>query len=610
MKKAILIIVICCVGFFAYSNTFHNYFQFDGKREIVESPAIRNLSTFLNEYFSLGSRFVSHLTFVFNYHFHGLDVVGYHITNLAIHIGAALLVWWLALLTFSTPIMKNKQISRHAPLIAFFAGLIFVTHPVQTQAVTYIMQRATSLVNFFYLAALCCYVKWRLGWINKGSLAVRILCVLGFFTAAALGVFTKELIITLPLIILLYEICFLRIKDFLNWKYISVLLILLAIIYSTMIGPRLHMLGLLEEAMKARLTTPPVHYMMTQFRVLVTYIRLFFIPVNQTVDYDYAVVTSIREPALMASIFLLGLILFAAFKLYPRRRMVSFGILYFFIAFLPEFTLMPLFFFLNKIPREVIFEERMYIPMTGLSLFLASGAYYVFGRKSIKRMTLILAGIVTVLAVLTYNRNFAWESEFTLWKDAVRKAPRKARPYNNRGRGYFDIGKPETALTDFTKAIELKPDYTDAYYNRAFVHHRLGNTDEAIADYKRAIKTNPGYFKAYFNMGNVYKQEGDIEKAISQYNKVILLAPQHFGAYGNRGNIYAERGDFGRAIADYNKAIEIDPRNGKIHYARSISYFKKGDYKRAWKDVNRAEELGQKVDSNFREIVKKASGGS
>jgi len=588
-----LLIIVFCVGILAYSNTFQNSFQFDGKRELVENPAIRDISRAFT--IPPQPRFISNLSFAINYKINKLDVAGYHIFNLAIHLGAAALVWWLVLLTLSSPAVRSKPIARHSGFMAFFASLIFVAHPVQTQAVTYIMQRPTSLAVFFYLASLCFYIKWRLVKINGSSTIFRPLYIFGFFITVISAFYTKELVITLPLMILLYETCFLRIKDYFKWRYLAAVLILGILIYVAVIAPRLTMLDNLADRLKIPMDVSGGKYILTQFRVLMTYIRLLFIPINQNVDYDYPVVSSIFELPVLLSIFSLLSILLISFKLYRKYRLISFGILSFFIALLPEFTVMPLYFYLNRIPREIIFEERLYLAMTGYSIFLVSTIYWLFGRESFKRAALILCAVAVLYAALTYNRNFVWKDEYTLWSDAVSKSPNKARPYGNRGRGLADKSRYEEAILDFTKAIELDPGYTDAYYNRAFVNNLIGNTDEAILDYTRAAKTNPGYFKAYFNRGNVYKKQGELDNAIRDYTITIKLDKTHFGAYGNRGNVYVIKGEFDKAISDYNNALKLNPDSGLVYYARGAAYFKMGQIDKAREDFKKAEEKGFKL---------------
>ncbi|MFH0897186.1 MAG: tetratricopeptide repeat protein, partial [Candidatus Bathyarchaeota archaeon] len=151
--KPLIIIAICCLGMVVYSNTLNSSFHLDDYNSITDNPAIKNIWSPLNIWNFWPTRFITYLSLAFNYHLHKLDVSGYHLFNLAVHLGSSILVWWLMLLTFSTPALKDQKISHNAKTISFFAGLIFVAHPIQTQAVTYIVQRAVSMATLFYLAS-------------------------------------------------------------------------------------------------------------------------------------------------------------------------------------------------------------------------------------------------------------------------------------------------------------------------------------------------------------------------------------------------------------------------------------------------------------------------
>ena len=160
--RPLSIISIACVGIIVYANTFLCPFHFDDMPSIVDNPAIRHMGNLQGIWNYLPRRFILYFSLALNYHWHGLDVFGYHLFNLSVHLGAAIFVWWLTLLTFSTPVMKKEKIAQHAETIALLAGLVFVAHPIQTEAVTYIVQRAAVMAGLFYLASLSLYVKSRL----------------------------------------------------------------------------------------------------------------------------------------------------------------------------------------------------------------------------------------------------------------------------------------------------------------------------------------------------------------------------------------------------------------------------------------------------------------
>ena len=175
--KSLSILLIAFAGIIVYSNSFHCSFHFDDQFSIIDNPVIKDIRHWQGIWNYWPCRFLTYISLAFNYQVNGLDVFGYHLFNLGVHLLTSLLVWWLVLLTLSTPAMKGAPvvkkdlkksvpegdtITHHALLIALFTGLVFVTHPLQTQAVTYIVQRAASMASMFYLASLCLYVKSRL----------------------------------------------------------------------------------------------------------------------------------------------------------------------------------------------------------------------------------------------------------------------------------------------------------------------------------------------------------------------------------------------------------------------------------------------------------------
>ena len=191
------------IGVIMYSNTLNNQFQFDDYLRIYNNTAINNIKNIDSIWNYNNSRFIGYLSFALNYHFHHLNVFGYHVVNLLIHILTSFFVWWLATLILSTPEIRKTKISKHKRILAFGCGLLFLSHPLQTQAVTYIVQRLTSLAALFYLSSLSFYIQARL--LQK---KIRYLLFLISAILAVLGIFTKEIVFTYPFSVLLVEIYF------------------------------------------------------------------------------------------------------------------------------------------------------------------------------------------------------------------------------------------------------------------------------------------------------------------------------------------------------------------------------------------------------------------
>ncbi len=209
------IVAISLLGILIYSNSFSGPFIFDGIPYIKENIALRNLSDIKAIWDFWPTRFVAFFTFALNQYFNKLTVFGYHLVNFLIHLGSSVLVCYLARLIFKTPQIKDRKIAEDSKLICLFSALIFLTHPLQTQAVTYIYQRSTCLATFFYLASICLYLRSRL---SKKTISIHY--ILSLFVALV-GMFTKEILFTLPLMIILFEFSLFKTHKKISFKFIG-----------------------------------------------------------------------------------------------------------------------------------------------------------------------------------------------------------------------------------------------------------------------------------------------------------------------------------------------------------------------------------------------------
>ncbi|KPK97248.1 MAG: hypothetical protein AMJ95_10125 [Omnitrophica WOR_2 bacterium SM23_72] len=572
--KLFMFAVLLLSGFLVYSNTFSSSFHFDDQQYIINNLTIRNIYNLQGIWNLFPTRFVTFFTFALNYAFHKFNVVGYHVVNLMIHLGSALLVWWFTRLILATPVLKKTKLTLHSDIIALFASFIFLTHPIQTQAVTYIFQRCSSLATFFYILCLCLYLKFRL--FKKRYLFYAFSW---FFGLAA--VFTKETAATLPLMIILIEFMFL--EEILRQRLRSVwpFLVLLVIIFISLFSARTDSLNDMESFFNQ--PSSARYYFLTQLRVLVTYLRLLFIPVNQNLDYDYPIRTSFLNLPSIGSFLLLASIFFWGIRLYRKHRLFSFCIFWFFLTLTPESSFIPL--------KDVIFEHRLYLPMVGFSLFITSGLFSFSGSKAVEPVAALLTCLVLVYSFLTYQRNKVWKDELTLWKDVVNKSGQKSRPYIQRGNAYFAKGDFERAISDYNKLLEIDSNPFDAYSNRGLAYQNKGDFDRAIFEYNKALEISQGDAAIYTNRGNVYLSKRDLNRAIFDYNKALEINPDFTEAYYNRGIAYQSKGDFDQAIFDYNRAIEINPYHAKSYNNRGLVYQTKGNFNRAISDYTRAIEI-------------------
>jgi tetratricopeptide (TPR) repeat protein len=581
----LFIVAIFIVGIIAYSNSFDCSFHFDDANVFHHSVTTGSAS--IGEWLRLfPNRPIGILTFALNYNIHKLDLWGYHLVNLIIHLTNAFLVWWLTWLTLSTPVMKNAEISKQKSMMAFLTGMLFVTHPLATQSVTYIVQRFASLATLFYLLSLILFVQGKLWQDDKNTpwflFGSSIVC-------AVLGMLTKEIVFTLPFAIILYDYCFLKTVPWkLEIKDKGLIISFIMLVFFILLFFRIQSLNIFD-------TQPPdqgysysismKEYFLTQFRVILTYIRLFILPVNQNFDYDYPLSTSFFQLKTFFSFSLLLGILATGVLLFKRYRLISFGIFWFFLTISVESSIIP-------ISQNVIFEHRTYLPGFGFFLALTGAFFYFFKERYLKYAVIIILTIVSINTVLTYQRNNVWKNEYTLWDDCVKKSPNKVRSHNNRGIAYGELGQYQRAIEDYTEAIRLKPDDAEAYYNRGNAYANLGQQPRAIEDYTEAIRLKPAYADAYSNRGNAYAELGQYQRAIEDYTKAIRLRPNDAEAYNVKGKVYTKLGQYQRAIEDYNKAIRIKQDYADAYNNRGVAYLLQDNKELGCPDAQKACELG------------------
>ena len=606
-KTYIHLLIIGVFGFLIYSNTFNAHFELDDDEYIIQNSAIKDLSYFLepskvmgltdvaiNFRYAFITRIVGYFTLALNYHLHGLDVTGYHVFNILVHIINALLLYFLIRLIFQTPFFSDVTPDHTlAPpitpdIFALCSALIFVSHPVQTQAVTYITQRFASLATLFFLLSILAYVKSRL----SSSTPVKY-GLYGFaLMSAVTAMLVKEISFTLPVVIVLFEFFFFQ------GKYGKRALLLFPFALTMLVIPAALLTAQgsfsiegIDQSMKTLASGPEVarmDYLFTQFRVIVTYIRLLFLPVNQNLDYDYPVYHSFFAlPVFFSFLFLLFLFFLGVYFLYRSidkdkegrhyLRLISLGILWFFITISVESSIIPI--------QDVIFEHRIYLPSAGFIMVImtaVSMAVRKIRNRAVSRAIVAgIAGIICILGGAAYARNSVWKTNTSLWEDVVIKSPSKARPHNNLGVAYDQKGRTDDAIREYLLAIQINPEYDEAHYNLGVTYDKKGLTEAAIKELRTAILIYPGYSQAYNNLGIIYAKKGRTREAVRAFLAEKKIVPDSVKAYNNLGIVYGREGRTEEAIHEFLAAIQIDPDYADAHYNLGITYKKQGRYDEA-----------------------------
>ena len=581
------LVIIILLGIIIYSNSFNCSFHFDDYPDIVNNTKIQDLQDVRAWWNFYPSRPIGIFTFALNYHFNQLDVRYYHFVNLVIHLINACLVWWLTLLIFSSPALKDNPITRQKKVIAFFTALLFVSHPLATQSVTYIWQRLASMVTMFYLLSIVLYVKARLS--KKGNIVKTFLYTCSLISAV-LAMLTKENAFTLPFVLVLFEIFFLQIKKFsINFKDYRMILPLIAFLGVILIVPLKFSFNIFKPMLPVlgrTYTITSSNYFLTQFSVVVKYIQLLFFPINQNLDYDFPLSVDFFEIRTLLCFFILLSLIILAIFLIKKHRVISFFIFWFFLKLSIESSFIPL--------DDVIFEHRTYLPSIGFFLILTYGLFFLLRNRNKYLVISILLLITVSNSLLTFKRNKVWKDDLTLWSDVVSKPPTKARPLYNCGFAYGNLGQWEKAIGYYSLAIKINPNYLDPYIDRGNAYGNLGKWDKSIADYSKAIEIDPNFTAAYSDRGVAYGNLGQLNKAIADFSMAIEIDPKNVAAYSDRGVAYWKLGLWDKSIANYSKAIEIDPKNATVYYNRGFAYNNLGQWENAIADYSKSLEIDPK----------------
>ena len=577
-SKIVVFLIAVIVGLAAYWPSFYADFQFDDYHAIVRNHLIKHLDipTLWRQY---TSQFLPYLSFAVNYQLSGFNVLSWHVVNFIIHLMAAVCAYQLTALTLRSPRLAKCYSSAVAHLISLSTGLIFLVHPIQTQGVTYIVQRATSLAGFLCLAAVYWYARAR---IDERPI---------FYVAAGLcvaaAVVTKPVVIILPALLLLYEIFFIGThRRARRWSLIFGAIALIVVL----LPPLLIGITRLDTSNPAILS--PARYLLTQCNVILTYIRLLFIPANQNLDYDYPVAQSLFEFPTIASCLILIGIAIGALYIARKHRLMSFGILWFFISISPQSSIYPL--------RDVIFEHRVYLGCYGFAVFLSSLLYTVFRKE--KKYAVIVCAIILLLSVATYRRNALWSDGRALAEDVASKSPNKARARSNLGFVYHRDGQFGLARAEYLMALAINPRYFPARNNLANLYLDEGHPARAQREFHKLIKQQPHYPDAYVGLAQTHERLGDAAGALQLFYKALELAPHTVAAHIGLGTLYQEGGDFYQAEQFFRAALAYDPSNTVAYYDLGNTYFLQGDYYAAFQQYRRALALNPRMASALHNI--------
>ena len=583
----------------AYANSISAPFIFDDHRGIIVNPTIRHLWP-LQEVFmppakatGAGGRPVVNLTLALNYAIGGLDVRGYHLFNIAIHACVALLLFGLVRQTLLLPGVRERFGTVALPLSASMT-LLWALHPLQTESVTCVIQRTELLGSLFYLLTLYAFVRSLTADRPERWLALSI-------TASFIGMAAKEIMATVPVIVLLYDRAFVAGTLREAWTRRKRYYLGLAATWSL-----LFILVLLNDSRGGivgfGLGMSAWDYALTQCGAIIMYLKLSLWPHPLVLDYGAEVVSGIGE-VWWQGVLLLGLVGLTLWAV-ARRPKVGFVAFTAFAVLAPSSSFVPL-------TTQTMAEHRMYLPLAGVLLLVVLWCWQKWRRWTVPVATgvALLAGIGTVM------RNQDYQSEVSIWTDTVTKRPENARAqvglgsalgsadrvdeaithYQeairmkpnypdaefNLGNAYFKQGDFPSAVQHYSRTVELKPDYPDAHYGLGYCLFRLGRLDEAIMHYRRAEELRPDDPVVLRSFASALMIARHFDEAKVRYERLLALTPNDAGARGEYGAMLAQAGSIDEAIQQLEIVLRIEPDNRVARFPLALLYIRTNDDKAA-----------------------------
>ncbi|MFA5029344.1 MAG: tetratricopeptide repeat protein [Patescibacteria group bacterium] len=552
-NKLIVFFAIIVVVLIFYSNIFNNQFAYDDNDFFVNWQTVESLGN--AKALVLGDLPLSHqhvyrplrsLLQAVTYQLFGQNPLGYHFLGLFFYILAIYLLY----------LIFRKIINAK---VAFLSAMIFAVLPVHVEAVTFVTASFDLFGIVLMLASLYFYLLGRNK--NKAYLALSLILSLA-------ALFSYELTVVLPLLLVLYDKCSDRGKKIIvsvkeNWFYFLGVAVYLA--------ARFYVMKLLNP--QSFLTElDPKTIVFTSIKSFSNYVYLAVFNYPLSVNHQTVLSSSIFDFSVVFSIIIFALLLYLSWYFYKKNKSVyTLLIGWFIIGLLPAANLV-------RVSRFVA-ERYLFLSSVAFGVLVPLIFFKLFNYFSNKKQTAarIITVIVLVLVFLTYGfmsyvRNNDWQNDETLWQKTLKNETGDTRSLNNLAFELRQKGQNEKAIDYLGQAIKLDPNYYLAYENLGEIYSELNQHDKAIENFNKVIELKPNYFIAYANRGFDYFLLGEAELAEKDYLKALELNPQFYQANLNLGGFYFEAGNFEQAIGYFEKALAIDGSNSEVYEALGLAY--------------------------------------
>jgi len=558
----------------AYHNSFSGPFILDDNLAITANPSIKHFGSALSPpatSTACGRPLLS-LSFALNYALGGMNVWGYHAFNLLVHTLAGLTLFGLVRRTLVRPTLSERFGANAAPL-ALAVAVIWTVHPLQTETVTYISQRAELLMGLFYLLTLYCFIRSQ----ESGDRSQEMqsgfrpltsgLWMLASIFSCLLGVMSKEVIGTAPIVVLLYDRTFVAGSFREAWRLRRRYYLGLACTWLPLAGL---MTSLGKRGVGFDLMVSWWSYALTSCRSVVLYLKLAVWP--HPLVFDYGTQTVQHATDVIPYALVLALLLLATLLALWYRPVIGFAEAWFFIILAPASSVIP-------VVGQPMAEHRMYLPLAGIITLGVLGLHGLIGRHSVVACFALALGLI----LLTVQRNNDYQSALALWGNTAANCPDNMRARFNFGNALASIpNRRGEAIAEYEGLLRIDPGYLDARVNLAYILSEIpGRWPEAIAQYEIVLRNAPNHATAHNNLANILLNiPGRLPDAIAQYEAALQIKPDFVEARLNLGNAFASiPGRLPDAIAQYEAALRIKP-----------------DFKEAWQMLEAAKKAQAKND--------------
>ncbi len=559
-KKASLVplAILVVLSALVYCNSLSNDFVFDDVYQVVKNPWIKDphyipqiLSS--NVWGFLGLKGLNYyrplvfITYLATYLLFGLAPWAFHGVNVLFHAGITALVFLIASRLFESSQQRDMP---SYPVLPFLVALLFATHPIHTEAVTWVAGLAD--LSFAFFSLLSWYFVMRADSSAAPSKVLRSLSLASF----ALALLCKETALTLPVILFSYDFLLRREKASLRY-FVKRYLPYLGVMGGYFLVRFYALGGFAPHRLHSELTT--YQYVINIAPLFSQYLEKLVLPVDLKAFYVFHPVMSFLESNSMKSLAVLAIVVAFGWAAWRKSRLALFSLLLIVIPLLPVL-------YVPVVGVNTFAERYLYLPSLGYVMFLAAllswaGLWQAKTWKTISAITVIAAGLYSGGTIL---RNYDWKDDSTIRADTFKKSPDIASHHKALGALVFAKGLTDEAITDFQLAVAFDPSDAELHNSLGVALEKKGWLEDAITQYRTAADLRPSYADALNNLGNAFMAKGRTDPAIDAYERALAAAPSFADAHNNLGIAYAKKGAIPNAIAEFEAALRLNPTNDVI----------------------------------------------